>query len=175
MKLFPPPLHLCLYIILKCQSAFPLALWLSFCSTLSHTHMHAQQRAQEIHCMLVLSVSHSTPIAHIVGYRHTRDGHTCTQTKQESERNRDPKHQNSINPLRRSLKGFLKADFQHTEAFQVSTVCGGNGAEAFKLYARTFPLCYLLFLPLSHTIFPPLSHSFFYSLHLSLHLFFDFF
>lgn len=134
--------------------------------------MHAQQLAQGIHCMLPLSVSHSTPIAHTVGYRHTCDGHTCTQTKQESKRKRDPKHQNSINPLRRALKGFLKADFQHTEAFQVSTVCSGNGAEAFKLYALTFPLCYFLFLPLSHTISPPLCHSLFYSLHLSQHPFF---
>lgn len=83
------------------------------------------------------------------------DTHTHTQTDRESERERDPKHQNSINPLRRSLKGFLKADFHHTEAFQVSTVCGGNGAEAFKLHALTFPLCYFLFLPLTHTVFLP--------------------
>lgn len=67
---------------------------------------------------------------------------------------RDPKHQNSINPLRRSLKGFLKADAHHTEAFQVNTVCGGNAAEAFMLYALTFPLCYFLFLHLSHAVFP---------------------
>lgn len=130
--------------------------------------MHAQQLAREIHCMLPLSASHSTPIAHVVGYRHTCDGHT-TQTKQESERKRDPKHQNSINPLRRALKGFLKADFQHTEGFQVSTVCSGNGAEAFKLHAITFPLCYSLFLPLSHTFSPPQCDSRFYSLHLSQH------
>lgn len=86
---------------------------------------------------------------------HTIDTHvmdTCTQTDRENVREKDPKHQNSINPLRRSLKGFLKADFHHTESFQVSTVCGGNGAEAFKLYTLTFPLCYFLFLPLSHSL-----------------------
>lgn len=83
-----------------------------------------------------------------------------TTRLRKSERNktkeRDPKHQNSINPLRRSLKGFLKADAQHTEAFQVNTVCGGNAAEAFMLYALTFPLCYFLFLHLSHAVCPSL-------------------
>lgn len=106
-------------------------------------------------------------------YRHTQtctlwcDGHTHAhkaEQKTERERERDPKHQNSINPLRRSLKWFLKADFHQAEAFQVNTVCGGNGAEAFKLYALTFPLCYFLFLHLSHTASASLYHSVFCSL-----------
>lgn len=91
---------------------------------------------------------------------HVMDRHMNTTRLRKSERNktkeRDPKHQNSINPPRRSLKGFLKADAQHTEAFQVNTVCGGNAAEAFVLYALTFPLCYFLFLHLSHAVCPSL-------------------
>jgi len=55
-----------------------------------------------------------------------------------------------------SLKGFLRADVHHTEAFQVNTLCGGDGAEAFKLYALTFPLCYFLFLHLFHAVVPSL-------------------
>lgn len=35
-----------------------------------------------------------------------------TRKRRETKWKRDPKHQNSINPLRRSLKGFLKADAQ---------------------------------------------------------------
>lgn len=138
MKLFPPPLHLCLYIILKRQSAFPSC---SLILSVPHspTHWHAQQCAQP------LSGAHSW----------TRSRHRThvmdTHAHRLSERTRDPKHQNSINPPRRSLKGFLKADFQHTGAFRVSTVCGGNGAEAFKLHTLTFPLCYFLFLSLTRS------------------------
>lgn len=156
-KLFPPPLHLCLYIILKCQSAFPLALWLSFCSTLSHTHAHAVA-CTPLYAPFICftrAFQHQLHTYSSTGtHTHMMDTHThmLTNRARERERQRDPKHQNSINPLRRSLKGFLKADFHHTEAFQVSTVCGGNSAEAFKLYALTFPLCYFLFLP-------PFSHS----------------
>lgn len=92
---------------------------------------------------------------------------TRTQTERESVekkvKDRNPKHQNSINPQRRSLKGFSKADVQHTEAFQVNTVCGGNAAEAFMLHALTFPLCYFLFLHLSlsfifYSTFLPFCH-----------------
>lgn len=39
-------------------------------------------------------------------HKHTRVTETHTHTV------RDPKHRNSANPLRRSLKGFLKADFE---------------------------------------------------------------
>lgn len=81
--------------------------------------------------------------------------HVHTNRPRERAGERDPKQPNSINPPKRSLKRFLKADFHHTEAFQVSTVCGRNGAEAFKLHALTFPLCYSLFLP----VFSPLSLS----------------
>ena len=156
MKLFPPPLHLCLYIILKRQSAFPSSLSLT---ALSPTHMHA---GNPLHATLYLSrtgISTHTIETH-TWWTHT---HTHKNRQREWERERDPKHQNSINPLRRSLKGFLKADFHHTEAFQVSTVCGGNGAEAFKLYALTFPLCYFLFLPLTHTVFLPFFFFFLFS------------
>ena len=158
MKLFPPPLHLCLSIILKCQSAFPLALWLPFLSSLSHTHTHAHSglhRKSTVCSLHRFHISTHTKDTHTHTY--VMDTHMYTNRPRVRERKRDPKHQNSINPLKRSLKGFLKADFHHTEAFQVSTVCGGNGAEAFKLYALTFPPCYFLFLPLAHTVFLPLS------------------
>lgn len=151
MKLFPPPLHLCLYIILKRQSAFPLTLRLVPFPSLPHTYMRIDSRWKSTACSLYLC--HTGISTHT----HTHDGRTHAHKQAGRTRERDPKHQNSINPLRRSLKGFLKADFHHTEAFQVSTVCGGNGAEAFKLHAFTYPLCYLLFLPFSHTVFLLLS------------------
>ena len=158
MKLFPPPLHLCLYIILKCQSAFPPTPFLSH----TYTRTVACTRKSTVCSLYLFHTGISTH--NIDAHTHTWWTHTCTQTDwkavRERERERDPKHQNSINPLRRSLKGFLKADFHHTEAFQVSTVCGGNGAEAFKLYALTFPLCYFLFFHHSHTVFRPLSSPF---------------
>lgn len=136
MKLFPHPLHLCLCIIPKCQSAFPLAPWLPLLRR-APLHTRTRQPAQEIRTQT---------------HTHTHVTNTQAHKSNERERKRDPKHQNSINPPRRSLKGFLKADFHHTEAFQVNTVCGGNGAEAFKLCALTFPLCYSLFLHLARTV-----------------------
>lgn len=156
----------------------PISLFLSLSDSLSvplsPTHIRAQRLGQTIHRMLYLSISHghfSTKCTHTID-RHTHDGHTHEHKQKEREKKRDPKHQNSINPLRRSLKGFLKADFHHTEAFQVSTVCGGNGAEAFKLYALTFPLCYFLFLHFSCTVFLfSLSYLYSYSLYVSLHFF----
>lgn len=155
----------------KRQSAFPLARWLTF-HAFSPTRQHTQQLLQEFNlCALFFSfhMGISTPNAYIDTRKHApcdvMDTHTHTkQSKRLKERERDPKHQNSINPLRRSLKGFLKADFHQAEAFQVNTVCGGNGAEAFKLYALTFPLCYFLFLHLSHTASASLYHSVFCSL-----------
>lgn len=156
MELFPPPLHLCLYIILKCQSAFALTLRLPFSSTLSHTHTGTGAcTGNPLHAPFIFFTRVSQHILQTHTHKHThtltRDGHTHEHNQNKRVRERDPKHQNSINPLRRSLKGFLKADFQHTEAFQVSTVCGGSGAEAFKLYAFTFST---LLLPISS----PLSH-----------------
>lgn len=125
--------------------------------SLPHTYRH-RGLAQEIHCMLPLSFSHgylNTYYGHVYTNTHTHVMDTHTHTTRTREWERDPKHQNSINPLRRSLKGFLKADFQHTEVFQVSTVCGGSGAEAFKLYAFTFST---LLLPISSSL--SLSHIF---------------
>lgn len=49
-------------------------------------------------------------VPHTYTNTHARWTHTFARTERGSER--DPKHQNSINPPRRSLKGFLKADFQ---------------------------------------------------------------
>lgn len=156
----------------KRQSAFPLALWLTF-HAFSPTRRHTQQLLQEFNLCALFFLLFFSHINTECIYRHTQtctlwcDGHTHAhkaEQKTERERERDPKHQNSINPLRRSLKGFLKADFHQAEAFQVNTVCGGNGAEAFKLYALTFPLCYFLFLHLSHTASASLYHSVFCSL-----------
>lgn len=166
-SLASPPLH---------NTKMPISLFLSLSDSLfvplSPTHIHAPRLAQEIHCMLSLSVSHghlNTECAHSWD-THTMDTHM--HTERERGRKRDPKHQNSINPLRRSLKGFLKADFHHTEAFQVSTVCGGNGAEAFKLYAPHLSTLLLsISSPLSHSLSSSLFPFLFYSLHLSLHLF----
>lgn len=138
---------------------------------LSHTPTYTAASAgiQLVCSFFSFHMGISTPNAYIDTRKHApcdvMDTHMHTkQSKRLKERERDPKHQNSTNPLRRSLKGFLKADFHQAEAFQVNTVCGGNGAEAFKLYALTFPLCYFLFLHLSHTASASLYHSVFCSL-----------
>lgn len=97
MKLFPPPLHLCLDIILKCQSAFPLTLRLPFSSTLSHTHtgtggLHRKSTV----CFLYLfhtGISTHTIDTYTQTHTHTRDGHTHAhnQNKRVRERPQTPK------------------------------------------------------------------------------------
>lgn len=133
MKWFLPPLHVCLHIILKRQSAFPLAPWLPSPSP-SRTHAcTAACTGNTLHAPFICSTL-NTYCTHAIN-THVMNTHAH---KLERE-----KHQNSINPLRRSLKGFLKADFQ------VSTVCGGNGAEAFRLHA---PHLSTLLLPISSSL-----------------------
>lgn len=126
-----------------------------FLKSFSHGHINTE-------CIYCIDTRKHAPCDVMDTHMHTEQSKRLKEG--ERERKRDPKHQNSINPLRRSLKGFLKADFHQAEAFQVNTVCGGNGAEAFKLYALTFPLCYFLFLHLSHSASASLYHSVFCSL-----------
>lgn len=69
-----------------------------------HHHIEPKGRLAFPLCASFISSTHT--------HKHVCDGHTHSHTHTERGSKRDPKHQNSINPLRRSLKGFLKADFQ---------------------------------------------------------------